>query len=373
MNRLTVVAVISLLTLMTGSVSAQVVYGQPASVAVRAQFASWNIDSADSTESISQVHFPVGAFVPVADNTELLIHFYGAKSNFEQADASSIDLSGVGDAQLQLNQSLADDQLILGLGVNLPLGKKKLTFDKEAHVLIALARDYLRLPSRGLGEGLGLNLLVGGAKMMGSYRCGAGIRYQYNGKYDPYDDTPDFNPGDALSVTVGADRQTDGNEYYVDFSWTLYTKDKLKGDEVFRQSTQIALGAGYAINWESSRLYIDAGYLIRGRNSTYSPSDSTTVESKKKLNGNELRASLRYVMQMKEVWSITPTGEFRTIAANDNGLDKSSIFGLGVSIGRKLSESMSLTTVGKYYTGKADGGELTLTGMQFSLGLTANL
>ncbi|MFH1686365.1 MAG: hypothetical protein ABIE70_02445 [bacterium] len=369
MNKKIIVAAAVLVAVMAGSVSAQVVYGQPAAAAVRVDYTSWNIDSADAKQSVTQVHFPVKAFVPLADNTELLLYFSGAKSTFEPADGSSIDLSGMGDARLQLNRSLAGDQLLVSLGVGLPLGKKKLAFEDEAQVLAALARDYLSLPTRRMGEGLGLSLLAGGARMVGPYRCRAGVSYQYNGKYEPYDGVKDYDPGDALSATVGADRQLEASAYYVDFSWTLYTKDKLDGTEVFKQSTQLAFGAGYTLKAASSQLRANAGFLVRGRNSTF----TDTKEAQSKLYGNEFWVTLGYTRQMQDLWSITPMLEFKSIAANENQLDAASIFGLGLSAGRKLSESMGLSFGGKFYSGKADGGELTLKGLQFNLGLTANL
>ena len=62
----------------------------------------------------------------------------------------------------------------------------------------------------------------------------------------------------------------------------------------------------------------------------------------------------------------------KVIGGNDRGLEGSTVFGIGAGLSRLLSESVNASGGLTYYTGSADGGNIDLTGLQVTFGLTAS-
>ncbi len=105
-----------------------------------------------------------------------------------------------------MNQSLAQDQVLLGVGVNLPTGKTGLSLDDDWVVMNYLSQTFLSFPVRRLGGGFGLNLTAGAAKEAGDYRLGASATFDLAGSYEAYTGQGDYKPGNTLGATVGAQR-----------------------------------------------------------------------------------------------------------------------------------------------------------------------
>jgi hypothetical protein len=287
----------------------------------------------------------------------------------ENSNAES-SLSGLGDARLQLNHSFSDDQLLLSVGVSLPSGKKKLSRDEELPVLRVLSQNYLSFPMRCFGKGFGFNVLLGGAQMLGELRCGAGIMYQYNGSYSPYQDTGKYDPGDFVSINTGADWQKEAMTFTFNAVFTTYADDQFEGNKVFAQSTQLGLNLAAAYDGRGYDVGAGIGYLLRGRNTFYDPDKG---DREGHLFGNEFEIRGYLTRHLQQSWYVTPSAELKLVGANDLGFGSSTIFGFGAGVGRTFSEQVGINLGGKYFIGNADGGAIDLTGFQLTASLTANL
>lgn len=358
---------IVVLSLLGSGVQSQIVYGQPTSARISTIYTHWSIDGPGGTTDIGQFSVPLQGFIPLHDNGELNAFVAGSSNSLTQG-GTDYSLSGLADVRLQYNRAMSDDQLLLSLGVNLPTGKKKLAFEDELPVLVSLSQDYLNFPVRRFGEGLGLKAMLGGARMIGDWRAGAGAMFQYNGKYSPYDGIDNYDPGDIISVNAGADRQFEQATVGVNFIYTMYTEDKIEGTSAFKQSTSLDFSVMGQYAAGVNQVDGSLSYLVRGRNTLYVDDAKKEV----KILGNEIRLAGNYLRTVGS-WQLGPSLSWRNIAENDQHLGNATIFGLGAGAQRPIGTGSLLVLRATYFTGQADGGDLDLGGYQVALGVSANL
>ncbi len=346
----------------------QIMYGQPTSGDMGFIYSHWSLDNGSGTTEISQLTIPLTGFVPIRDNLEAFFYVANSSNTLEGSN-TDYSLSGLSDARLQLNRSFNDDHLLLSVGVNLPTGKKKLNRDEELLVLQMLSQNYLNFPMRRFGEGFGVNMLLGGAQMLGEFRCGAGIMYQYNGSYNPYEEMGKYDPGDFVSINAGADWQNDRLKLTGNVIFTGYTDDKLEGSKVLQQSSQFDLRFGVIHSGNAYDISGGIGYLLRGRNTFYNPD-----KSERRLFGDVLLINASLTRRLQQGWRLTPSLELKHIVgADEDNIGSATIFGLGGAVGRTFGEQIGVTIGGKYFTGNADDGDIDLSGFQLTASLTGNL
>jgi hypothetical protein len=347
----------------------QIVYGQAASVGARLNYCHWTIESPTASDKVGQFTIPLNAFVPLKDNLEARL-FMAEASNSLKAEDETYSLSGLSDIRLQLNQALAEDHVLLSLGVNLPTGKKALNLTEERLVAEYLAYDFLTFPLRRLGEGFGLNATAGLAGASGATRYGAAATFQLNGAYEAFDGMGDYNPGDMVSLNAGLDTRNDKLSFIADMAFTTYTVDKLEDHKVFRQSRIFDIHTGIAYRQEAMTLNGDARYFIRGRNTTYDTTAAETIRDQLKIYGNELFMSLGATWSSRSAtWHAGPLLEWRIIGANEYDFGSSHTIAAGFEYGHKLGRTANIGLGVKYFTGQADDGRYDLSGYQLSLGL----
>ncbi|HWR81763.1 MAG TPA: hypothetical protein VN285_00520 [Candidatus Deferrimicrobium sp.] len=352
-------------TLLYGPVQSQIIFDRPTSGEVRVVYSHWSLEDSSGTVKIDQLTIPFTGFVPLGDNMEASVYVANSSNTLEQSGAEKT-LSGLGDARLQFNRSFSNDRLLLSLGVNMPVGKKKLDAGEEMLVLQMLSQNFLNLPMRRFGEGFGFNVLVGGAEMVGPARVGGGVMYQFNGKYDPYEASGSYDPGDFVSINAGADWPSGATTISADAIFTTYLSDKLEGEKVFKQSTQVDLRLNAAYQGQSYSIRGGLGYLLRGRNSLFLPG-----EEQLRILGNEFLINAGLTRHIASGWSITPSAELKLIGETENGFGKCTVAGFGGAIGKSLGERITLNVGGKYFLGDADDGAVDLTGFQVTGSLAA--
>jgi hypothetical protein len=353
------------------SVCGQILYGQPTAGTAGVVMTHWKatIDSAETT--VDQLYFPITAFLPLQDNFDISVYAANSSSTLGLAN-TDYDLNGFGDAQIQANRSFAQDRLLISAGVNIPSGKKKLLVSDESRVLNWLSSDYFDFPSRRLGEGLGFNVLLGGATMFTeTIRGGAAVRYQFRGEYDPYEGYGKYNPGDVMSVTAGADMNQGALSLGVDMNYVMYSADQLEEIKVFQQSPHLDLKMSIGVSSRKILWETVFGGIIRGENKMFDTSGAEIAALK--IYGSEFSVGSALSWMPSKAWTVRPAVDLRLVGANDEGEDKATVFGAGGYVGSRFSKSLGIELGGKYYTGSADGGDIDLTGYQLSFGLTASM
>lgn len=347
----------------------QIVYGQPAAGGFRLNYCHWTIESDFAKDKIGQFTIPLSAFVPLKDNLEARL-FVAETSSSLKTDVDSYSLSGLSDIRFQLNQALAEDHVLLSLGLNLPTGRKALNLTEERLVAEYLSYDFLTFPLRRLGEGFGLNATAGLAGASGATRYGIAATVQYSGAYEAFDGMGDYNPGEMFSVNTGLDSRGERMSFITDMSFSTYAVDKLEDHKVFRQSRVFDVHAGTTYHRETMIISGDARYFVRGRNTTYDTTAADSIRNQLKIYGNEL------FMSLAATWSSAsgsrhagPLLEWRIIGANEYDFGSSHTIAAGFEYGCKLGETVNLGLGAKYFTGQADDGRYDLSGYQLSLGV----
>jgi hypothetical protein len=370
-NRIILFGVISALLPLTEAVKGQIIYGRPASGDIQLIYSHWSVKSDSGTAEIDQWTFPVSGFVPIKDNFEA--RFYAARvSNSLEFLGTGSKLSGLGDVRILVNHTFYDDRLLLGAGINLPVGKKELNMTAERTIVEVLSENYLSFPLRRLGEGYGLNLLLGAASMVGEVRLGAGFVYQYIGSYDPYEGIEEYDPGDFISANASADLNTRNAIFGVDIIYTRYSTDRQNGTDIFRQSPQFEVRAGSTFGSQGFSFSIDARYLVRGRHTRYD-SETGDIISRLKLYGNEFTVKAQMDYRSDSWWQVTPALDLKLIAADEADTGGASVFGPGLTIGRQITDDFQMSAGAKYFIGSADGGNIDLNGVQITAALSVIL
>ena len=364
-KRMTTVLLVALAgCLMTATTTyGQIVYGRPASGTTGLVYSNWSLEDSAQKTDITQISFPLRLFLPLQDNFEASVYVVASSNSMDQGE-SDFSLSGFGDLRVQFSRSFSDDQLLVSVGVNLPTGKTKLNESDETPVLQMLTADHLSFSQCRFGEGFGFNILIGGARMIGELKCGAGFTYRYIGKYDPYEGVVEYDPGDLISFNAGADWENGPTTVSGNVVVSFYGKDKWKDREVFRESSQIGFGLSVSHNPEGFRADGSLGYTARGRNSRFIPEESPL-----KIHGNELSVAGGLLWLPPNGWSYGPSATLRLIAENEDGFGSSTIFGFGGTVGRRLGDTGAVEVSLRYFTGSADGGNTDVSGLQISTGI----
>ncbi|SYZ72880.1 exported hypothetical protein [Candidatus Zixiibacteriota bacterium] len=352
---------------MTMPAFGQIIYGQPSSAGLQMIYSSWTMKSNGEESKLHQMMFPISGLAALGPGFEATVTLANSSNtlNFHQKDNT---LNGLSDCRVQFSHSFYNDGVLLSGGLNLPVGKKKLTRVEEWSVLQRLSYDYFDFPMSRFGEGFGFNLLVGGATMLGTVRTGAGLMYEYTGTYQPYDTAGDYNPGDILSANAGADWRSGFSSFSLDGILTIYTTDKFNDVNSFKQAPQFDTRFGWIYSKRTWGLNAAIQYISRGHNKTYL---SNSSPKELKIFGDEFIIGGGTMFRMAQKWSLAPSMEARFIAANDQPVGKSHVYTFGADLGRTIGRNSSAGMGIKLYTGKADADNIDLSGYQISAGINA--
>ena len=363
---LTVIAAGSLIA--AAPVSGQIIYGQPTSGNIGFTYTSWKLDADTAETTVSQFWTPLDGFVPLGENFEGRFWVASAGNKLEAGDIDT-DVFGVGDFRAQVTRSLMNDQMVAALGLSLPTGKRKLDPSDERLIIEQLSQSFLEFPMRRYGEGFGFSAMIGGANNYGTLSLGGGARYEFIGKYEPYEGVTDYDPGDLFTLYAGGDVQKENALWSLNLMFVTFLKDKLDGATAFKQGDNFDIQLVARLGSEERRFQAVVDYLIRGRNTSYDVENGDIIKQLK-LYGNEFLVALDYTYQWPSRWYVAPSASVKLIESNEEDepsqLENSNVFGFGSAIGKRLSDRATLEFGARYFLGSADGGNIDLTGLQLS-------
>jgi hypothetical protein len=368
-TKITISLILALVLISSSSVHAQIVYGQPGSAGLKFYYSSWNLDDAAGLEqSISQGTLNLSGFIPLKENLEARYQILSGFNTLEYGDSED-DLSGLGDLRIQLSKSFSRDRYLLSAGVNIPTGSRELNADGERRIVEFLSYDFLTLPMRRFGEGLGFNIQGGTAAELGRFKCVLSAVYDFLGTYTPYEGTGDYDPGNAISLNATASTMSGKVNYTGNFGFSIFSTDALEGDEIYKQAPSFNARVMAAIPGKKYTTTIGTRLIIRGRNKRYSLTDGV-IDSQLKKYGDEIGGFVRLSFKAGGAWNVGTMAGIRQIMANEEEFDASTIFNLGVDLSRPINDRLNFDTGMIYYTGSADGGELDMSGFQISGGIS---
>ncbi|MCK4538967.1 MAG: hypothetical protein KAV42_09250 [Candidatus Krumholzibacteria bacterium] len=368
-TRITISVILALVLISSSTVHAQIIYGQPGSAGLKFYYSSWNLEDQDGlTQDISQGTLDLSGFIPLKENLEARYQILSGFNTLEYGDAED-DLSGLGDLRIQISRSFSRDKYLLSAGVNLPTGSRELNAEEERRIVEFLSYDFLTLPMRRFGEGLGFNIQAGAATELGRFKCGLSAVYDFLGSYSPYEETGDYDPGDAISVNATANTMSGKVSYTGNFGFSIFGTDALEDDDIYKQAPQFNARIMAVIPGQKYTTTIGTRLVIRGRNKRYSLTEGV-IDSQLKKYGDEIGGFVRLSFTGWKAWNIGTMAGIRQIMANEEEFDASTVFNLGLDLSKAINDRLTFDTGMIYYTGSADGGEIDMSGFQMSGGIS---
>jgi hypothetical protein len=204
----------------------------------------WNFGSASPTGgagsvvSASQFTVPFTAIVPIVSNWAFdtyVAYAHGAVTvdRGGSEGRQQLSLSGLNDAKVRLVGKLHGDNVLVTLGASLPSGTTALD-PSQLEALSVLAAPALRFRTPTLGNGpTGTGGLVL-AGQSGSWSYAFGGAYERRGDYAPAEaltaglGRPALKAGDAVHLSVGADRILENARQSISLIADVYTNGELR-------------------------------------------------------------------------------------------------------------------------------------------------
>lgn len=233
---------------------AQVRTSPPPGIAAAPSFVSWRFADGFGQDSVrisgvSQLAVPFSVFVPLG--TRWAVDVAGAwMSGVAALDGGrKWTLQGPSDLLVRLVGNLAQDRLLLTLGATLPTGATGLS-GEDLDAVRLLGAPLLRLPAPVSGGGFGATAGVVMARQLGSWALAFGTSYEFRGSFQPIETAlagnplpVDLNPGEAMHLSLGADRLLGAHRLALLLGGDLFTSDRIaSGAGASREETSYRLG-----------------------------------------------------------------------------------------------------------------------------------
>lgn len=325
------------------------------SISSRAEFQTWSKSpSEDKSYSVSQFSLPLS--VKYAVTRDIAVDLISS-TIFSSAEDNS--LSGLRDLKARTVMMLADDRVMMSLGVNMPIGKSDLSKDGEA-VSTLLADRSMKFRYSNLGEGFDISANGGVAQKIGSMVVGGGAGYLKKGEYKLMEGTDEkYHPGDQITVTAGTDLIAAPLLIRADATYTAYQPDKLNAEEVYQEESKIAIQGSAYLSTPKAQVLASGRYTLRGTPKTL---QDESLEDDVSIYGNQadFRGYLR--VPFTDALSGMLLTDLIIIGKNENDANDALVTGLGAGIGYRIGNISRISLEGRYYFGSADSGDSSLNG-----------
>lgn len=204
----------------------------------------------DSTRisRVSQVALPLSAYFPLGTAWAFDVAGAYVRGTVRREGVADLALDGMTDVRLRLAGRLGD-RLMLTLGLTLPTGATRLG-EHELEAVRIIGAPVMRMPVPGLGSGFGASAGVVAARRAGPWALALGTSIELRGTYQPVETVlagvtaaTDLDPGEAVHVSLGADRILGQHRLAFLVVADVYGEDALTlGAGVARQTSTYRLG-----------------------------------------------------------------------------------------------------------------------------------
>lgn len=220
---------------------------------------------ADQDRRLSQLSFPVSAFIPFTRNLAFSLYTNPAMVSGESITA----LEGLSDSQVALSyhQQIGQGSIVVSFGSNVPSGKRELT-EAEFATTALISQDFYGFFVPVFGQGLNLSPGITVAYPLGESMVGGlGFSYQLKGSYKPVENMLEsFKPGDEMMITGGLDFKI-GSSWALstNVSYVLYQTDELGATPVFESGAQTLISVQVLGSTGPSQTRLIARYRTKAR------------------------------------------------------------------------------------------------------------
>ena len=304
----------------------------------------------------------VAAQVPLNDRFSL--SFWGAQA---ETNGEIADISGLADVQITSYVMVPEMNSVFSLAVNLPSGRTEFTTDQlESSLILGDAAYRLQVPNFGQGLNVAPGFIIA-QDVNERFALGAGATFKYNGAYNPVNFLDEFDPGDEITVTGGAEyRLSENASLKGDIIFTAFQSDKLGDDEIFDAGSKTVFIVDYLHNLGNNTFNIFTRYRTRANSLVISTNEETQTIP----NNFDVFAS--YSMKLPRATTLKFLLESRFYneleAAVANNLSGGNLFGFGIRPAARFGETFSGYLQAKYYTGSFSN-DRSLSGYDLGVGL----
>jgi hypothetical protein len=275
-------------------------------------------------------------------------------------------LDGLTDVRLRATGRLIGDAVLVTLGANIPSGTTSLDA-RELSALRVLAAPALGFQAPALGTGPGGTAGLVLARPMGSWAWALALAYEMRGTYAPIAaftagaSEPDFDPGDAMHVSLGTDGLVGAHGMTLGVSADFYTDDELtSGGEGGTTTATTKLGPIVTAEWQlrvaTHRFRELALYAVARTRAKFERAGETVAGS----DGQYYDAGVRGVLPLTRSSALVTTvdARYHTGLAVDRTLATAAVRAGGVTIGwaRDVSATLSLQPFVRGQLGTLDSG-----------------
>jgi len=272
-------------------------------------YRNWTIDDevADDQVVVRQFATRLKGTVDVTKMIDLVVYTAGGFSQDRRETVSEI--SGLADTKLKAYGYAWNDQLLLGLGVNLPTGITALD-DEEVRAVQSVSTNVLGFRMKDYGRGTDVDLSASlGFDVGRGWTVGGGLSYLVRGEYD-LDTRTSYAPGNEFAATAGADWRNDQWLFSLDSLYRNFGQDTVSGDGTFADGDQLETTA--RVTWRPSKWggHFSLRHIFK-QDSEYHwdlPASDTRVD-----NGNNIWLTLTPYYQFSESVSVRALVDYVTV------------------------------------------------------------
>ena len=317
---------------------------------------------ADQDRRLSQLSFPVSAFIPFTRSLALSLFTNPAMISGEAVES----LAGLSDAQVALSyyQSIGEGSIVVSFGTNVPSGKRELTEDEFATTAL-VSQDFYRFYVPVFGQGLNLSPGITLAYPLGDNMVGGvGFAYQIKGSYNPVADMVDsFKPGNEIMITGGLDfRLAESWALSSNVTYVLYQEDELGDVSVFDSGDQAIIALQVLGNMGNNQARLVARYRTKAKSQL--PAGDLIVTAPRTVP-EQFQFAGNYTLNIQENLRASVIGRIRHYQATDF-FEEKTLFDLGASPEVAFNQSVSAVMRFVYTFGSFPGVEIG-GGLVFSI------
>jgi hypothetical protein len=238
------------------------------SIAIGPVFQYWSFGDALSQDTVrvasaSQLAIPLAASTSLGRRWSLDLSTAFAtgsvklESGAGASGADKLTLSGLTDVKVRLVGRPAGDNAIVTLGINAPTGLTKLDPEQTGAIRV-LGAPALRFTAPSFGSGFGATAGAVVTRQTAGWAWAFGASYELRSSYTPIEATisgvrspTDLDPGDAIHLSIGADRLLGQHRMSFMLNSDLFGDDKISlgpvagaGDDTYK------LGPAFTATWQ---------------------------------------------------------------------------------------------------------------------------
>lgn len=333
----------------------------------------WKEDFSGYDNSLNQSVSGFRLHQVVNERIELGVWSSLSSNSLTDINSDKTTLTSLNDTRLTGDYYFPNRVAVIGVSLNLPTGKKKLTEEQYA-ILLSLADNSRKYVERRLGQGFNIGAEAFVRPQVGEGRFIAGGGFLHRGAYQILEmDPAKYQYGSELYGRVGLVRDPQPVGYSLIVEMRTYGKDKYDGTEVFQAGNTIAASGVLTVQGEW-RVVLAAQMLIRGKAKVPASGTGTFSEEAVKSGRNEMLFSGSIGKLLNAKLQLLGRGEFKSVSENDYALTdvgyrpKSHYVGFGGGLGYQFNLNISGSAMATYYVGKVDdNNDLTGLGLLFAL------